>query len=193
MIKTEVQDTRYDEMSQYQDGTNKSSQLTQVSADVSSSKRIVHQPLNINSTSIDQRSSETHLDVDGFEKIIGSHATNRQNQAQGNRILAQAILNEKKQARASTYLYRCLDTYHRIVIKYDKHKKGYLNRLNATVIEDRGQGSSTVLVKIDKRHYQIRIHKSDIYIPKTDPNFHKIFADLVPSLIPDKNIMPLDT
>ena len=73
----------------------------------------------------------------------------------------------------------------RIVIQYDKKKKGYLSRLNGTVINDDGPKSSTVLVKIDKRHYSIRIHKSDIFIPKTDPNYRTIFADLAPSLLPN--------
>ena len=87
--------------------------------------------------------------------------------------LAQAVLNEKKQSRASNYRFRCLEKDQRIIIQYDKDKKGYLNRLNATVIRDAGPNASTVLVKIDKRHYTIRIHKSDIFIPNRTQIFEQ--------------------
>jgi len=99
--------------------------------------------------------------------------------------LVQAILNEKKQKRASSYKYRTLEKDQRIVIQYDKHKRGYLKRLNATVINDEGSGASTVLVNIDSRHYSIRIHKSDIFISKSDKKFSAIFSDLVASLLPN--------
>ena len=105
--------------------------------------------------------------------------------------LAQAILNEKKQNRASNYKYRSLAAEQRIVIQYDKNKKGHLSRLNATVLRDDGKNASTVLAKIDKRHYAIRIHKSDIFIPKNDPNYRDIFADLAPSLLPSGDITSL--
>jgi len=106
--------------------------------------------------------------------------------------LTQAILNEKKQKRASNYKYRKLEVNQRIFIQYDKDKKGHLNRLEATVIRDDGQNASTVLVNMDNRHYSIRIHKSDIFIVKTDPNFRNIFADLAPSLLPDTDAPLMD-
>ena len=99
--------------------------------------------------------------------------------------LVQAILNEKKQKRASSYKYRCLDKGQRIIIQYDKHKRGYLKRLHATVIQDDGSSASTVLVNMDRRHYSIRIHKSDIFISKNDEHFSTIFSDLTTSLIPN--------
>ena len=106
--------------------------------------------------------------------------------------LTQAILNEKKQNRASNYKYRSLATDQRIVIQYDKNKKGHLSRLNATVLKDDGEKASTVLAKIDKRHYAIRIHKSDIFIPKNDPSYREIFADLAPSLLPNGDMISLE-
>ena len=99
--------------------------------------------------------------------------------------LVQAILNEKKQKRASSYKYRCLDQGQRVIIQYDKHKRGYLKRLHATVIQDDGSSASTVLVNMDRRHYSIRIHKSDIFIAKNDKQFSTIFSDLTASLLPN--------
>ena len=105
--------------------------------------------------------------------------------------LVQAILNEKKQNRASNYQFRTLEKGQRVVVQYDKHKKGYLNRLNGTVTKDDGSKASTVMVDLDNRHYNIRIHKSDIFIEKTDPNFSKIFSDLSTSLLPKKQTIEL--
>ena len=97
--------------------------------------------------------------------------------------LAKAIINFKKRQNCSNYQYRTLEPDQRIIIQYDHTKSG--TKLEGTMLEDLGKDHSTVKVKIDKRHLPIKIHKSDILIPKNDPNYSKIFSDLPNSILPD--------
>ena len=97
--------------------------------------------------------------------------------------LARAKINFNKRQNCSNYKYRTLETDQRIIIQYDHTKSG--SKLEGTVIKDLGKEHSTVKVKIDKRHLPIKIHKSDILIPKNDQNYSKIFSDLPNSLVPE--------
>jgi hypothetical protein len=102
--------------------------------------------------------------------------------------LAKAVINFKKRQNCSNYKFRTLDKDQRIVIQYDHSKSG--KKLLGTVSTDLGVEHSTVTAKIDKRHLPIKIHKTDILIPKEDPNYSKIFSDLRNSVLPE-NFQPL--
>ena len=97
--------------------------------------------------------------------------------------LAKALINFEKQQRASNYKFRILEPNQKIIIQYDHTKSG--KKLNGTVLSDLGENHSTVTAKIDKRHLPIKIHKTDILIPKDDPNYSKIFKDLPNSILPN--------
>ena len=102
--------------------------------------------------------------------------------------LAKAVINFKKRQNCSNYKFRTLEKDQRIVIQYDHSKNG--KKLYGTVLSDLGEDHSTVTAQIDKRHLPIKIHKTDILIPKEDPNYSKIFKDLRASVLPE-NLQPL--
>ena len=97
--------------------------------------------------------------------------------------VAKSTINFNKQQRSSNYKYRVVEKDQRVKVRYDHTKSG--SSSDGTVITDLGEKHSTVLVKLDKRHLPIKIHKSDILIPKSDENFSKIFSDLPASILPN--------
>ena len=97
--------------------------------------------------------------------------------------LAKAVINFKKRQNCSKYKFRTLEPDQRIIIQYDHTKTG--KKLTGVVMSDLGEDHSTVTAKIDKRFLPIKIHKTDILIPKEDPNYSKIFSDLRTSVLPN--------
>jgi len=97
--------------------------------------------------------------------------------------VAKAVINFKKKNLSSDYKYRVLQADQKVNIKYDHTKSG--TTLMGTVITDLGENHSTVLVKLNGRHLPIKIHKTDIMIPKSDPNYSLIFSDLPHTLLPN--------
>ena len=104
--------------------------------------------------------------------------------------VARATLNFQKQQRSSNYKYRVLEPNQKVLVCYDHSKSG--TTLVARVISDLGEDHSTIMVKLEKRHLIIRVHKSDILIEKSDPNFSKIFSDLPSSILPNMSKMLTD-
>ena len=103
--------------------------------------------------------------------------------------VAKATLNFQKQQRSSDYKYRVVERSQKVLVRYDHTKSG--SSLNGTILSDLGENHSTVMVKLEPtkgqkgRHLPIRVHKSDILIEKTDPNYAKIFSDLPGSILPN--------
>ena len=86
-------------------------------------------------------------------------------------------VNFKKQERSSDYVFRVLDKDQKVLVRYDHTKSG--KPLQGVIISDLGQNHSTALVKLDGRKRPIKVHKTDIEIEKSDPNYSNIFSDLV--------------
>ena len=101
-------------------------------------------------------------------------------------LQARAEINFKKQNRSSDYKFRVVKEGQKVKIRYDHTHTGTTK--DGFIISDLGENHSTVMVKIirkDKKTYDIRIHKSDILIEKTDPNYSEIFSDLPQSILPN--------
>ena len=85
--------------------------------------------------------------------------------------LARALKNEAKAKRHSHYRYRKIPKNTQVFVKYENLKNSA--SLKGEILED--PGKSSCLVKLDGRHRPIRVHKSSIFIEKSNENFPAIF------------------
>ena len=86
-------------------------------------------------------------------------------------LVARAVINDQKESRKNQYTFRTIPKETDIIVRYENFKNS--PSLKAKVVEDKG--SSTVLAKLEGRHLPLKIHKSHIYLEKSNKEYTNIF------------------